>query len=285
MDAIEKSVGDLTATLERLNGKVELLQAEVFKPHTPWYKNIPTIISLSALLFSFGTTFVSYNRTKSQDVQALRSELRTILERLAALPKENVEMRSKYANDAIAFQGLSAAINQENAILVRQAREIGNKLPPDQVSASEWFSVATALQNSYDMDGAKELYKLAKSKATNFNDEIAASRNLAAISFTTGRAGEGRIEYQGALNIFSKYTGYDGYVQNMTHLLTELNWANSEANIGSLDLAQQRIADAEKYGSELLPGPNTSQLNAEIEQLKSQVMAAAGQKSRVSTRH
>src|SRR5262249_29566262 len=56
-----------------------------------------TLIALAAFLFSFGTTIVSYRRANRQDVHNLKTELRGLLQRLAALPKENLEVMQKYA--------------------------------------------------------------------------------------------------------------------------------------------------------------------------------------------
>ncbi len=80
---------DLIERIHSIKSEVDALQIAVMKQHAPWYKNIAVIVSIMALLFSFGTTYVSYNRTKTQDIQNSRSELRSLLQRIAVLPKEN----------------------------------------------------------------------------------------------------------------------------------------------------------------------------------------------------
>src|SRR5262245_6234256 len=82
-----------------LKREVDALQIVVQSKTTPWYRSTSTIISIMALLFSFGTTSVSYLRTQSQDVQSLRTELRGVLQRLTELPKENVQMAKAYESD------------------------------------------------------------------------------------------------------------------------------------------------------------------------------------------
>lgn len=260
---------DLAAQVRLIKGEVDALQIAVMKQHTPWYKNIPIIISIIALLFSFGTTFVSYSRTKAQDIQNLRSELRGMLQRLALLPKDNFELTKKYADDPEGIRFLSGFIAQENALLARQAAQIARKLPMDQVSATEYYAIALALQNSYNIDGAIEFQQSAIKASNDFNDEIAALRMHADLLFLKGQPEAGRVEYQKALNIFSRYRNYNDFTQKSTHIFTELNWATSEANSGFMNLTNQHIASAENLVSALAPSPGTEQLRKQITQKKS----------------
>jgi hypothetical protein len=150
---------DKVASIER---QLDVLKLAI-KERDPWYKSTSTIVSAVALLFSFGTTFVSYQRTKLQDVHALRAELRTLLQRLVALPKDDFEFKQKYALNPQAVNFLSGYINQENAMLARQADEIVKKLPKEQVSATELLAVGQALQASYNIDAA-QAWSLKRSK-------------------------------------------------------------------------------------------------------------------------
>ncbi|MGC2545003.1 MAG: hypothetical protein WA426_04105, partial [Silvibacterium sp.] len=73
--------------------------------------NSATIISVIALVFSFGTTFVSYRRTRAQDIQSLRQELRGILQRLTAIPREVLDANKRYMADQAAVAGVSRIYN------------------------------------------------------------------------------------------------------------------------------------------------------------------------------
>lgn len=231
--------------------------------------SISIIVSIIALLFSFGTTFVSYKRTKAQDIENLRSELRGLLQRLALLPKDNFELNKKYVDDPEGIRYLSSLINQENALLARQAAQIAKKLPKDLVSATEYYAIGVALQNSYNNDGAIEFQQLAVKASNDFNDEIAALRMHADLLFLKGEPETGRVEYQKALNVFSRYKGFNEFTQKSTHIFTELNWATSEANSGFINLANQHIATAEDLISNLAPSPGTELLRKQISQKKS----------------
>ncbi len=76
MDETEQQGESLNPDLLLLKREVDALQIAIHRQEAPWYKNMSTVLSIVALLFSFGTTFVSYKRTESQDVQNARVELR-----------------------------------------------------------------------------------------------------------------------------------------------------------------------------------------------------------------
>src|SRR6266704_384604 len=103
--------------LDVMKREIDSLQIAIAGQKTPWYKTVSTVLSIAALLFSFGTTFVSYRRTQVQDIQSTRQELRGLLQRLAALPKENLELNKRYAPDFNAIGIASSFINQENTLL------------------------------------------------------------------------------------------------------------------------------------------------------------------------
>jgi len=244
------------------------------KSNQPWYHNISTVISVTALAFSFGTTFVSYHRTKLQDIQASRTELRGILQRLSAIPREMLEATKKYAADANAIQGVSQLYNQESTMLSRQASEIVKRVPDRMVSATECYAIAIAFQNTYNLAAAKEYLELAGKKANNINDEIGAIRSSAYLDFITGKPQEGRVKFQQALNIFSKYPHFDSYTVASTHIMTELFWGNSEAVATQFQLAMQHVDNAERIVAGLPPSMGSDNLKAQIMQARDQFVRA-----------
>ena len=260
---------ELEQKVDLMKREVDALQIAMSERKKPWFKNVSTLLSIIALLFSFGTTFVSYRRTENQDVEGTRQELRGLLQRLAALPKENVDIRIKYANDPGSMNIVGGLINQENELLARQAAELTNKLPVNLVSSTEYYAIALALQNSYDLSGAESFLKKSADKAKvlkDFNTEIAAIRTTANLQFMRGRPESGRVGYQTALNIFSEYPGYDPFTKSSTNIATELAWAYSEANIGSHSLAKQHLDNATTLLNTLPNGPGTAVLAAQVKQ-------------------
>jgi hypothetical protein len=266
---------ELEQKVDLMKREIDALQIVITGNTKPWYQNISTLLSVVALLFSFGTTYVSYRRTAVQDIQSSRQELRGLLQRLAALPKENVDIRIKYVDDPASMNVVGGFINQENALLARQAAELAKKLPSDLVSGTEYYAIAIALQNSYDLSGADEFLKYSAQVSKDFNTEIAAIRSTANLQFVQGRPEAGRIEYQKALNIFSKYPGYDPFTKTSTNVWTELAWAFSEAGVGSLSFAHQHVENAKTLVNSLPRGPGTDMLNVQVTQAEMQF--ASGQ--------
>jgi hypothetical protein len=260
-----------------LAGHGKVLAAEngaAATPKGPWYRDMSTVISITALAFSFGTTFVSYHRTEMQDIQASRQELRGILQRLSAIPRENLEAAKRYAGDQSSIAGVSQLYNQECTMLSRQAAEIVKRLPKNLVSGTEYYAIAIAFQSSYNLSAAKEFLTLAMGVANNFNDEIGAIRSSANLDFITGQPQEGRILYQQALNIFAKYPNYDPYTIASTNIYTELFWGGSEAGIGEMQLATQHADNAERIVEGLPASMGSDGLRAQIEQTRQQMTRA-----------
>ena len=257
--------------IEVMKREIDALQIVVTSQKKPRYKDVSTLIALMALLFSFGTTYVSYQRTNAQDIQNTRQELRGLLQRLEALPKENLEVSKRYQDDPSAMAFASSLINQENILLSRQAAELARKLPQNTVSATEYFAIAGAFQAASNIQSAQEFLELSIANAKTFGDEIAALRMNANLEFISGHPEAGRVTYQRALNIFAKYPGYDAYTINSTNIWTELSWATSEVAIGNATLADQQIANAESALSTLLPSPGSRMLKSQILQVKTQI--------------
>jgi hypothetical protein len=248
-----------------LKKEVDALQIESLARKTPWYRNISTLLSVVAMLFSFSTTYVSYVRTQAQDIQNTRIELRGLLQRLAVLPKENIEARTKYSHDPAAAMSISGYLNQENTLLTRQAMELSRKIPTQYISATEYYSIAVSLQAAYYLESAREFYAKAIEVSDNLNDRIASLRGGAHLLFIAGQPDAGRVEYQRALNVFSGLAGIsDDFTRKSTHIWTELAWAVSEMNIGMRPMALQHIANAENIALQMMPGPGTNQILSQI---------------------
>lgn len=261
---------DLENRFELMKREVDALQIAITGQSKPWYKNVATLLSVIALLFSFGTTYVSSRRIAAQDIQSARQELRGLLQRLAALPKENVDAGIKYVEDPASRALVSGFINQENSLLTRNAAELARKLSAKSVSATEYYAIALALQNAYDLTGAQEFLNYSINAAPDFNTEIGALRMMAGMRFIQGSPEAGRVEYQKALNIFSKYPQYDPFTKISTNVWTELAWAFSEANNNSFSVASQHIENAEGLLVALPNGPGVSMLRAQVSQARSQ---------------
>lgn len=262
---------DLEQRLEAMKQEIDALQIAVIGGSKPWYRNVATLLSIIALAFSFGTTYVSYRRTIVQDIQNTRQELRGLLQRLAALPRENLEAGKKYSDDPGSRGLVSGFLNQENALLARNAAELAKKLSDKWVSATEYYSIAVALQSSYDLAAANEFLDNALKANPDFNTEISCLRMVAGMKFTQGQPEAGRVEYQKALGIFSKYPQYDPYTRATTNVWTELNWAFSEGANNGFSLANQHVDNAEGIVAPLPRSPGVDMLKSQVAQARSQI--------------
>jgi tetratricopeptide (TPR) repeat protein len=200
-------------------------------------------------------------------------ELRELLQRLAALPKENLEVTKKYADDTVLISSISGFINQENTLLSRQAAEIANKIPIEYISATEYYAIGVALQNAYNNEEAKTFYEKAIKVSDNLNDRVSALRNLATLQFMTSQPEAGRINFQEALNVFSDFGNnqFNDYTKISTHIWTELSWSLAEAGIGSKEFPLQRIENAETLLSKLDPSPEKYSLKLQIDQARKRI--------------
>jgi tetratricopeptide (TPR) repeat protein len=268
-----KELEPLGRQVARLRERVDELTQSAESPRSVPANRLAVAVSVSALLFSFGTTLASYQRSELQDVQAKRQELRVLLQRLAALPKENLEVPLKYQGNHAVIGGMSGLINQENTFLSRQAADLARALPKDAVSAMEHHAIAVALLNAYDVEGAKASLKLAIARAKDFNTEIAALRVNGNLEFIQGNQDAARKQYELALVIFDKYPIYDKFTRAQTHVLTRLAWATSEANFGVPENVGAQITAAEKIVEELPPSPGSTALGAQIAQARSEYEA------------
>jgi len=248
-EEIEKN--DLVQKIEVMKEEIDALQISFMKEKTPWYKNVSTLIAMLALIFSFGTTFISYLHIREQDIQNSKSELRSMLQRLTSLPKENFEIQKKFMDDPVGTGLLGGYINQENTILSRQTLDLIKSLPQDRITAIEFFSTAQALMNAYDIINALECYQKSVEVSNDFNTELAARRGYANLLLYTRKLEEGRQQYESAINIFSRYKGYNRIIQIASNLETELLWAQSEANNNFKDKARIHVEKASGYLKDL----------------------------------
>jgi hypothetical protein len=263
------TVGDLRQKIEVLEHDVDVIQNKLIKSDGPFYSSSSFWISIAALVFSIGTTVWSSIKADAQAVQASRQELRGLLQRLAALPKESLEAAQKYANDPYTSNPIGSLSAQENSLLARQAADIARKLPPDLISPTEYYAIAMALQNAYDYNSTRDLLERSIATAhhrSDFVSEISAMRALGYLDFVVGKPDEGRSVYRDALTIFTRYPDFDQYTQTNTHFLTQLNWASAETIARSPEAVRQHLDAADALLRVLPPSPGLDNMRHQLDQ-------------------
>ena len=262
--------GTLQHQVDSLRQQVEAIEVNLLKSRQPWYRTPSVIISTMALLFSFGTTYVSYERTKQQDIHDARAELRTLILRLSALPRENTELFQKYGNNPQALANLSSALNAENALIAKQAAEVIERIP-SHVSSTEYYAVGYALGNSGLLDRSLKVLSRAVATSSDVNDEIGALRQYAATLFSAGNPEGGPEHYRKALAIFTKYPSNNHSYIESTHALTEIYWAQMEILQRQCSYAGLHLQEAKKHIEALPPLAFAAQLTGQLADAQKQV--------------
>ena len=93
---------------------------------------------------------------------------------------------------------------------------------------------------------------------------------IAGLNFVTGNPDQGRVEFQKARAIFTRYPDFDQYTKASTNVWTELSWASSEAVARRAELVQQHLSTAAGLVGELPFSPGAESLRAQVAQAKSQ---------------
>jgi hypothetical protein len=223
-----------------MKSEIDALQVGMAEKSRSWYKQAATMIALAALLFSAVTTWYSEKRIHEQDVHSARQELSQLIQRLGALPKENLELREMYAKDPVARATLSGLLSQENDLLAKRAAEIIDILPPRRVSAIEYHAVASALTQSGVYDRSLQMIQRGLPVADDANDLTALLRSYAQLLYETGDLPGGQAKFQEALDVFKRYPVNVSWYVDSTHAITELLWARNE-------LGQRRCAEANAH--------------------------------------
>lgn len=237
-----------------------------------WYKTPSVVISLIALLFSLGTTIVTYYHNREIDIQNNKIELRRITERLMHLYQMQEEIMDKYHSNPLAASRMGGYINQENSFLSAQAHSIINYLPFNRVSAIELYSFANCLYNAYQPEEALKLLARAKMVANDVNTESSILRYKGMIYFYLGNPEEGRTYLEDALNVFDKYPEHTDETKASTHITTLLKWAEFEAFMFNQEKVIDLFTQARIYLSSISNIYTKNALETNIEHTYSMVM-------------
>ena len=158
------------ADLKTMKAEIDALQISLAERSKPWYRQSSMIISCVALLFSFGTTFYSDQRTRRADVHNAKIELGQLIQRLSTIPQRGIDLDIKYAKNPNAQSRASSTLNTERIVLAKQALDIMDDIP-DHVSATEYYAVATAFASGGAVSHRTlELFQRALEVAKDAND-------------------------------------------------------------------------------------------------------------------
>ena len=258
---------EIEEQLKIVKAEVDALQIQAAKKSGPWYSKPANILSVFALLFSFGTTMFSFYKGYQADIVSNRSEVRELVQRITRLPIENFELMQKYKSNAQG-QALGAMISQEQLLLANQAAEKINKYP-NSFNSTEYFAVAGALANVNSPTLVPLFLQRAMDLSTTANDFIVASRSYGHFLFTQSKIDEGRSYYSKALSdVWAKYHDVNHFNRLALNIQTTLNLANSEAMVGNGSAAARAISSAQSYIEELPESSAKNYWKLQIAQVK-----------------
>jgi hypothetical protein len=124
--------------------EIDALQIQLSESNRPWYKQASIVIAMVARLLSFGTTYYSNRQTRLQNIHNARVELRGLIEEIESASLARVDLQNKYKNNPQALGLASSLARTRQIVLVTQAAGILDSIP-DEVTATEYFAVASAL--------------------------------------------------------------------------------------------------------------------------------------------
>jgi hypothetical protein len=240
--------------LKTIKAEVDALQIQAAKDSGPWFSKPANLLSVFALVFSFGTTMFSLYRSYQADIASNRTEVRELVQRITRLPIENFELMQKYETNAQG-QALGAMIYQEQLLLANQAAEKIN-IYPKSFNSTEYFAVAGALATANSPTFVPSFLQRAMDLSATANDFIVASRSYGHLLFTQSKVAEGRSYYSKALtDVWAKYNDVDPFYKLGLNVQTSLNLANSEAMLGDGSASNRAISNAQSYINEMPDSP------------------------------
>lgn len=258
------SSGPLEGQIRAIEKKVETLRSGLAAVNKPWYRDGTTVIASLAFVFSLSTTVFSYLQSQQARYHDLRVELRSLIQRQIDLEKELVTIPLTY-ND-LAVQGyLRGYVAKDQELITRQAYELIQALPQNQVTAIEYMAISKGFS---EMGLLEEALILAQDAIRVSHDGQALSvsrQRYAELLFKTGDYAAGREQYQLALDAFEHYQSIPLYEQRYSQLYTERSWIVSEYTNHQCTEAKQHVDAAQALISELQDSIDvtTEQLNVD----------------------
>lgn len=250
--------------VDGIKKEVDALQVHVMRERKPWYKQIPIIVSVLALLFSFGTTGVSLYRTWQKDLFDYHSELRSLIQRLGALPRERIELLTQFENRKVVAARLTKHLSNEHTILAEQAAELVDRIP-DLVSSSESLAVAVAFLGAQQPEDAVRFYLLAGRRAKTPGESVNAYAPLGGWIIVSDPKRGREYFSQGKQHLEKRFSSYHPYALTVAKLRLSRAWADAEARIGDCDQARALLEDANKQRAKLPSSPASNAWLASLE--------------------
>jgi hypothetical protein len=234
--------------------------------HVIWYKDAATVIALVSLLVSLAASAITIIHTRTQDLQTAHLDLRAVLQRLLAVPKEGLELRETYKGNDDHINFVNTLLQQELNVLASQGANAVRMLGPKVVSSPEYLTIARAQSDAGNAAAQREFITLACSVAKTPGDKLMALRDSGGAMFMDGNVQEGRRQYEAAMQVLNGAAPKSPEFAVTFGVDTQLTWAMLESRIpDNLAVAQAHITQAEQIAGSLPPGPLRDALEKRIQ--------------------
>ena len=259
-----ESVGAIVSTdseIRRLDEKIALLTAAMYAKK-PWYRDISTLISVSAFLISVLSTTFSLIHGYLQDIDTKRNELHAALREFNATNLHLEEANLKYPGNAGPILQISFA---QNTLLAKKAYSLARSLG-SSATGTDLVGAAIALRNMGQDGLAQILLETAKTRINDVAEYINVYKLLGGVKIAGGDLQGGNADFDMALNVFSVYGTPNTDFIVTTNFATQMEWARALSSV-DCEAAAVHLGHA----GDLLPrshNPNVRQMAIDFDFLK-----------------
>ena len=255
-DSPEK-IAQLEQSVRLLRDQVDALQIAAAEKKTPWYRQMPSLAGLVALLLSISTAIYSGVQGRKQDVQKKQESLRTIVSSLIDLSGEQQTRLNSVEAQKLSTQErefIGGMINNKRMILAEAADNIVREIPHD-VSSSEYNVLATDKLGNGGAAKAEEYLRNAVEVSEEALARMIALRSLAMFYAQRGpfySIAEARKKFQEAVDVIRGEPRDDATAYTVG--FTWEMWGTAEFMNNFPQAGQEKIAQARRYYSDLSAG-------------------------------
>jgi tetratricopeptide (TPR) repeat protein len=193
-------------------------------------------VSALALIVSAIAVWTSLRRGTLEKQRTIKSEITATLRQIVTLRLNFMKIFHEAANDAPYLQSVSQVIAQENAFLMQQAAYLIEQVP-GLVTAVEYNTLATAMVDVGDFDGAGTFFQKAIDASFNNYYRSMATRSLAYFLFSQHRFDEGRQQYEKAIALLPVQSNQVHYTNGTTYQ----QWAWNELYVANSPERSERL--------------------------------------------
>jgi tetratricopeptide (TPR) repeat protein len=242
----EAPISDAPVTqgdLKLLRDQIDLLQVSGASK-TPWYRQIPLLISLCALALSILTFFVSQQRLRQEEIRSKKTELRTTLLELVSF-QEAFNTKVRPIKDPRERGEASSILNSKRNLQLENAQSIAGQIA-QHVSSPEYTILAYEMAKQSDFQRAEQYFTAATKLKQADILKAAALRSLGEFYFQPTPSKDiqkGRRFFNEALQLLTNanddYSLYSMGNINESLGLCELGNGNMIEGGGKIELARE----------------------------------------------